>query len=598
MDLRDASGRRASIAPALLSLALFSAVSAAGAQTITEFALAAGVNPFAIVSGPDGRLWFTEAGSDLLAGPRLGVITTAGAASELGSSVRGLRLANGPDGAVWVSSGDQNAIVRVSPDGSQTLFPVPTPGAGLAGIAAGSDGNLWFIEFPGGGASKIGRITPAGVISEFPLPVGVRPGFVIAPGPDGALWFAGSNGLYRVAVTGEMARVLPLVIPAGFAWGPDRRIWYNDSSSSISAVDVATGAISVYPIPTAGGAPASFTIGPDGNLWFVEPPPSNKLGRITPQGAVTEFPMPAGADLSFGGLAAGPDGNLWFTEPRAGKVGRMAVATLPCVVNATTLCLNGGRFRVRVLYESAVGSGSGNGVPLTTDTGYFWFFSSNNVEIVVKVLNGCGFNQNYWVFAGGLTDVGVAVAVTDTATGVSKTYGNARGAPFAPLQATADFAVCPASPAGSFGSNLSGWSEPPGPPVAAVPAGREKRNAPGDSPAVPCVPGPTALCLNGNFQVRASYDSDSGSGEGQAVALTSDTGYFWFFSPGNVEIVVKVVNGCVVNRSYWVFGAGLTDVGVTLTVTDTTGGLTRTYTSPRHTPFSPLQRTGDLPICP
>jgi len=112
------------------------------------------------------------------------------------------------------------------------------------------------------------------------------------------------------------------------------------------------------------------------------------------------------------------------------------------------------------------------------------------------------------------------------------------------------------------------------------------------------VPGPTALCLNGNFQVRASYDSDSGSGEGQAVALTSDTGYFWFFSPGNVEIVVKVVNGCVVNRSYWVFGAGLTDVGVTLTVTDTTGGLTRTYTSPRHTPFSPLQRTGDLPICP
>ena len=36
-----------------------------------------------------------------------------------------------------------------------------------------------------------------------------------------------------------------------------------------------------------------------------------------------------------------------------------------------------------------------------------WFFQAENVEAVVKVLNGCGINDRYWVFAGGLTDVKV-----------------------------------------------------------------------------------------------------------------------------------------------------------------------------------------------
>ena len=33
---------------------------------------------------------------------------------------------------------------------------------------------------------------------------------------------------------------------------------------------------------------------------------------------------------------------------------------------------------------------SGQVIPLTGDTGAFWFFSSSNVEVVIKVLNGCG----------------------------------------------------------------------------------------------------------------------------------------------------------------------------------------------------------------
>jgi hypothetical protein len=88
-------------------------------------------------------------------------------------------------------------------------------------------------------------------------------------------------------------------------------------------------------------------------------------------------------------------------------------------------------------------SGVGSAVPLTSDSGYFWFFDAANIEIVVKTLNGCGVNGRYWVFAAGLTDVEVTLRVTDTQTGALKTYVNPRGIAFQPIQDTSAFATCP-----------------------------------------------------------------------------------------------------------------------------------------------------------
>ena len=51
---------------------------------------------------------------------------------------------------------------------------------------------------------------------------------------------------------------------------------------------------------------------------------------------------------------------------------------------------------------------------LTDDSGYLWFFDADNIELIVKVLDGCGVNNRYWVFAGGLTNVEVDIIVTDT----------------------------------------------------------------------------------------------------------------------------------------------------------------------------------------
>jgi hypothetical protein len=102
---------------------------------------------------------------------------------------------------------------------------------------------------------------------------------------------------------------------------------------------------------------------------------------------------------------------------------------------AAPLSLRGGRFRVDVTFATPFGvTGDGEGVGLSDDTGYFWFFDPANVEVLTKVLDGCELNGRYWVFAGGLTDVGVRITVTDTATGATKVYENPVGQPFRPVR--------------------------------------------------------------------------------------------------------------------------------------------------------------------
>ncbi len=111
---------------------------------------------------------------------------------------------------------------------------------------------------------------------------------------------------------------------------------------------------------------------------------------------------------------------------------------------AEALFLNEGRFRVTVAWRTAAGqNGVGIPVELTSDTGYFWFFNQENVELVIKVLNACPFAGHFWVFAGGLTNVEVTITVEDTATSQIRTYVNPLNTAFQPIQDTQAFATCP-----------------------------------------------------------------------------------------------------------------------------------------------------------
>lgn len=117
----------------------------------------------------------------------------------------------------------------------------------------------------------------------------------------------------------------------------------------------------------------------------------------------------------------------------------------PCEADGDTLCLNDERFRVEARWRTPDGqSGVGQARGLTDETGTFWFFNANNVEVVIKVLAGCfdPFNH-YWVFAAGLTNVEVTLTVVDTAKGLLRRYHNPLDQPFQPILDTRAFATCP-----------------------------------------------------------------------------------------------------------------------------------------------------------
>ena len=57
----------------------------------------------------------------------------------------------------------------------------------------------------------------------------------------------------------------------------------------------------------------------------------------------------------------------------------------------------------------------------------FWFFEPANVDLVVKLVDGRGTNGKFWIFYGSMTTMEFILTVTDTQTGVVRTYYNAPG---------------------------------------------------------------------------------------------------------------------------------------------------------------------------
>ncbi len=107
-----------------------------------------------------------------------------------------------------------------------------------------------------------------------------------------------------------------------------------------------------------------------------------------------------------------------------------AAQPVPCAEDEETLCLLGGRIRVTVSWinQHADGeAGVGKAVPLTEETGAFWFFTESNLEVMVKVLDGTPVNGKYWVGIASLSDVEFTVTVSDTSSLQVRQYHNEPG---------------------------------------------------------------------------------------------------------------------------------------------------------------------------
>ena len=69
----------------------------------------------------------------------------------------------------------------------------------------------------------------------------------------------------------------------------------------------------------------------------------------------------------------------------------------PRCTSDPVLCLSSDRFRPGAVGAAHRGARHGHPVALSGDTGYFWFFGTANVELVVKVLDGRALNGRFWV---------------------------------------------------------------------------------------------------------------------------------------------------------------------------------------------------------
>jgi streptogramin lyase len=316
--------------------------------------------PTDVTNGPDGNLWFTEP-----VGPpgNVGKMTPTGRVTEFPTQGAPSSITAGADGNLWFLEPTYNQpgivgrIGRITPAGVLTEFSAPSivSQAYLYGtITLGPDGNVWYTDRD---SRVVGRITPTGQISEFTVPGG-GPGpvggpTVIAAGSDGNLWFglAGEPVIARISPT--FTNYTELALPPtgtfrtpgevnGITAGPDGNIWYTNVVANKIGRVTPSGVFTEFPIPYSGSFPQDITTGPDGNLWFTEGI-GNRVGRVTPTGHIREFLLPHDNENPTG-ITAGPDHKVWFAEQNFGSVGSIDPTTVksppkPCLTIRTNTTL-------------------------------------------------------------------------------------------------------------------------------------------------------------------------------------------------------------------------------------------------------------------
>jgi virginiamycin B lyase len=115
--------------------------------------------------------------------------------------------------------------------------------------------------------------------------------------------------------------------PWGITKGSDGALWFTEGTSADGSNKIGrittSGTITEFPIAVTLILQQGIAAGPDGALWFtIGGPLPGKIGRITISGSVTSFNLPT-PTAEPGSIAAGPDGALWFVEGSSGKLGRI-----------------------------------------------------------------------------------------------------------------------------------------------------------------------------------------------------------------------------------------------------------------------------------
>jgi ELWxxDGT repeat protein len=387
-------------------------------------------------------------------GPQNAVASAPTDLAELGGALLFFGFTgNGSQRGLFRSDGTAAGTILLAPVAPpfsafapDSRFPADWTALGNRLFFGGDDGvhgvELWQTDGTPAGTSLVKDIAPGTASSH--------PASLVAAG--GRLYFSADDGIY-----GDELWAYPL---SGAACQPSatamcllgRRFrveanWHDFSSASGAGQAVAltddTGYFWFF-------NPANVELvqkivdgrGLNGHFWSFYGALSSVQYELTvtdtQTGAARRYVNPAGSLASVADTTAfGPQGAHAAGvvpgsagEPSAAEIatGWSATAAAPCQPGPARLCLDGGRFAVQATWRDFQGhTGNGKVVPVTGNTGYFWFFDAANVEVMLKVLDGRAVNGKFWVLYGALSNVEYTLTVTDTQTGAVRKYVNPAG---------------------------------------------------------------------------------------------------------------------------------------------------------------------------
>jgi streptogramin lyase len=203
--------------------------------------------------------------------------------------------------------------------------------------------------------------------------------------------------------------------------GPDGNIWFAGAADGNQIGRITPdGTVTQFPIPTPNCRPTGIATGPDRNLWFTELY-GNHIGQMTTDGVIlAEFDSPTAYSLPAG-ITTGPEGNIWFTELQGNKIARLRAPANHLLITAPATAVSGTPFNITVTALGAWGNIDTDyqgAVSLTTsdpDTGVV-------LPSAYTFTTGVGGDDGVHTFSGGVTLVTVGtqtLTVTDTISGMS-----------------------------------------------------------------------------------------------------------------------------------------------------------------------------------
>lgn len=301
------------------------------------------VQLYGITSGSDGNIWFSVHNGNYVGTVNVtsGVISKYPLCTEtISQQCDPAGITTGPDGDIWVvdnvltfisnfQSDDTPYLKQITTNGTiANTFPLPTNWIPDK-ITEGPDGNLWLSVGASdldSSASAIERVTPSGNATVFPLPNGEEADTIIT-GSDGNLWFTDPKTLSigRMSLTGSVTEFYVDQNPIDIAKGPDGNLWFTEGGgqSDIGRI-TPSGVFTQFPI-TSPKQGWNIITGPDGNIWITgfEGGFSNSfIGYLTPTGTFTDFidAPNFGDDFVSSGMTVGSDGNIWTLDPNQGNI--------------------------------------------------------------------------------------------------------------------------------------------------------------------------------------------------------------------------------------------------------------------------------------